>query len=568
MPQIREIPGMFYDEERGKYFKITNGSLRNDSKIDKYHNNEVQKVKRQKRYYSERDKYDKNVTDLHRLNLDEVDSDRFLNAREYYSSQVLNDDIRDIFKIKTGQINLSHDSLSRDRISWLKQGKPKEIVTREEQAMKWGTKVSRLGNYYFICFYFSADKLEIQFTTATRNILNSRKTLEYKIDNPIEDPYFVEDDSYIDNFVCDNAKFLSGVKFQYLSISYIPYKSNSVNVFKFTTVHIGQKEIDHTYDLFRVIYQECGKISKVRKMFSFNVFDTRVFDESHAIEDIGYINSILKSDDAGHREAVEDFFKAFNTKKYFDFKEQMKDDKSDRTIVSFTSKNEIVFQSLENILLIVKFEMLNDKINFTSCKAHDLNLGFYGKIEGSVFTARRNEESVFKYHNGRFYLPIDKDEVVVLEKENLRKNQTRQMIKRGSDIKKWFVIGDNTILVVKATSICMLHFNINDVDSRGIAKSKSLTLVKNYANDNCNQDFLVVKNHLIFNESTIDLVAINLSRVEDGTNITRFKIECDVKGYYIDNLVDLSDQSDGIEIACHYSHPTIAKKYIQVSCFL
>lgn len=50
MSEIREIPGFYYDEERQRYFKITNGAIPQSSlsSLSKYHNNSIQAEQRTK----------------------------------------------------------------------------------------------------------------------------------------------------------------------------------------------------------------------------------------------------------------------------------------------------------------------------------------------------------------------------------------------------------------------------------------------------------------------------------------------------------------------------------------
>ncbi|RCK63057.1 hypothetical protein Cantr_09663 [Candida viswanathii] len=52
MSEIKEIPGFYYDEERKRYFKITNGAIpgssSSSSSLSKYHNNSVQAEQRKK----------------------------------------------------------------------------------------------------------------------------------------------------------------------------------------------------------------------------------------------------------------------------------------------------------------------------------------------------------------------------------------------------------------------------------------------------------------------------------------------------------------------------------------
>ncbi|KAK6198188.1 uncharacterized protein RJT21DRAFT_116225 [Scheffersomyces amazonensis] len=578
MPNTPNIPGYFFDEQRNRYFKITNGGLTSNENIDKYHNNEIEQTKRSREYYARRRNLNskRKRTQSRILNGDNSKSCSNSNsnpnstpttifnsnALKYYNHQVLNEN-ENIFDPLSFKTNTKQ--FINDKIQYLNTGntymKKYDVVFPLDQ----NSQQSRISKC-LICYTINGLFISIQILRTEYGTLSLKS---YNYVDKIKIPFSSPQESII-NHVVDNTKFIEPTtefwhefEFQYLRTSYITHPTTPLNMIKFSTLNFKLVEVDHSSALIRYIYNTFGRIQSIRRMFSFDAMLPELFKSYFEID---AINKIIQSNDPRKKAKVRAFVNNFGSLKgILAYKKNIQSIKTDRIQASFFSENQIVFQNLKYELLMIQFSIDSRGFITFSPESKFYPLRISATPSPRTHTIRISNKA-FKMFNERFYLPLMDNSVLVLRSDQLKHIQNMNIsIKPLENVKQWFITSETSIVLIRPKSIDLIRFdmdtdtNTSNTTTDHIVEAHHMVLMENYAIPNSHQEFILINDHLIFNETAIDFIIINLNWVSDGSHLTRFKNEKALVDTHplLLKLIDLSNSEDKIVLGMNYKDALI-----------
>lgn len=550
-----ELPGFYFDVERNKYFKITNGSIATQTK---YHNNTVQAQHRRDEFYNPKrqktePKNGRGDSNKRQYN----DKVQLLKKVQRYSleQKILLFDHNGIMNLKSGAINRLLPFYSNDVVDVVGANsittrspveipvpilchligtsptyqicevpEPLQIHIDDHKALwyfhKMGQPISKSSH---VSSYFVVKKKEISIDTSTKKPVKKLPTPYSEISKPITRPRLVR-------APCPSTPPPNLLIIKSISIHFDP---DIINLFRFFSLDPKTfRLIDFTAPFIRYISRNIKP--KHRILFGLDLIklpysEPTNYKEHPTIDEINRALQLLNTSSLSsdlrhvHTQKVNQFL-AHHTHEDLDSKEYsyqpivVKNPESDHFVASHITASHIFLLSNTFDLFLVQFSIKDDNIDFH--KFHHFPLSIHGR---SDFSQILTDDDLIHITTGRGLLSF---------KPSLKLTGLLRYIYYKSTIliKQIFLLKPFTFVLVKPRSISLLKYRgqptfINTKPMVSDSSYEEIELATYFNDNNPNPCITLFSNHLYINETVEDFQVIDLGRTaEFNLHTKRFKV--------------------------------------------
>ncbi|KAI5949156.1 hypothetical protein KGF57_004754 [Candida theae] len=531
MPPAK-IPGYYFDESRGRYFKITNGAVTtSDGVSQKYHNNSVQAEKRNQHFDSveklEQSKHDK-LRQKKRRGQHVI---RNPHAKPFASSEKLEQRLRRIEQdnlafvgFKTGTINLDNIYYKGDIVDRAKLG---DIPARKQDVPPHGEIVAFHKEYFIVATenQWGDDVLGlVAFTNSGQMYATEQCT------------YCEKNGEYLRLTSGSIMNTVFGNKNYQISSTYAGYDSSDnrsdilqvcyfsglrfCTVLKFQTFSLsnfGRFE-DLTLPLMKFLKNQFSKLHTkgraLSKIFGLDAFEL-VGSSKSSIEEMNLLLKNSSANDTLVETRLNTFLSTHDKFKPKYFYRPTNNKVKYRIENCVVSEGRIVIITTDG--QIVYFELNHESKRFENFK---------------LFTTKVFMVACQLALSGDFIYVGTSKEILAI---NYKDKQLERHAIHG--LRKFFILSPTQWLIITRNQICFYDSTMEKLD-----------LIMSYNNKNdARQQFELVNNHLIFNVDT-KFKAINLSRaVVEQSAILEIQTETSKSGIFkdfkLDRIIDMGIQN-------------------------
>ncbi|KAG5420636.1 hypothetical protein I9W82_002517 [Candida metapsilosis] len=531
MPPAK-IPGYYFDESRGRYFKITNGAVTtSDGSSQKYHNNAVQAEKRSQ-HFDKVEKQNQNKQDkLTKKKRRGEEVIRNPHVKPFPSSEKLDQRLRQaefdhlsFLSLKAGAVDLSSVYYKGDIVGAVKCGAK---ITLTASTPPQGKIVAYHKDYFIMSRnrIGEEESLNLGVFTYTGELHVAQQSVHVVFDNEylsltrelafnIFDPYNIREfmtPQIYSGYNSFDAKSdilqiytLSGHKFC-IVVKFHTYSNN-----------IAERFQDLTLPLMKFLKSQFSKLNKksrkLSRAFGLDSFEF-VGPSKSSIEEI---NAMIKSgaNDASVRARLNSFLSTHdNVKPKYAYRPLDKDVPNPIKTCTIV-EGRIVIVTLDGQIIYFEYDHRSKK--FQKFKLFTTQLVMTNPLVRLV---------------GEFIYVSTGKEILIINHED------KQIERHAFDgLRKFFILSPTRWIIVNKNQICYYD-----------PCAKKLDLIMSYNNGNdVHQQFEVINNHLIFNIGA-KVQVMNLSRaITDQSAIMQLQFETYKLGYFkhfkLHRILDMGEE--------------------------
>ncbi|KAI5969624.1 hypothetical protein CANMA_001287 [Candida margitis] len=544
MPPAK-IPGYYFDESRGRYFKITNGAVpvENDAS-QKYHNNSVQAEKRNQHFdkveKQEQKKHDKE-SKKRRHGQQVINNPRVTpfppSDKVYQRLRRVEFDHLTLLGLKTGTIDLNKIYFKNDLIDTIRNGAKLE---QNHIIPPQGTIAAYHKDYFIVAMTKYGDEQVLNMSVFTSS---------GKLFVPPQSMYCIVADGYQnltkvgadDLFATYNqnplhTRIYTGYNdtrsVSYILQNYEFFGEKHCPVLKFHTFSsIDNSFEDLTVPLMRFLKTQFSKCHKkignnLNKMFGLDSFQ---FTQSSSTS-INEINSVLKSGAS-----------------YFQVQSRL-----DAFLIAHDGpKPEYIYKPVERMLtssMIATCDVVDSQIVAVTSSGQIVYFEYNPDLkkfqEFKLFTTRMSMEQPSAKLKGDFiYVKVGKEILAINYKEKQIERHT------FDSLRHFFILSASKWLIVNHNLISYYYPRTKEFEQ---------VMSYNHGNDTF-QQFQLINNHLIFTTGSRFKV-INLSRaIKDQVAVLEVEFETRIYGHFrnyrLHRIIDMGVRHGRTLVGFQFANP-------------